>query len=115
MSSNTNILIIFCGYLGSLLLAINSIPQVFKSYKTKSTKDISYAYQCFILCGLILNTIYTMYHNILPIMIGNCIEFILMFLLLFQKIYYDKLAKQTNTQHTDQQINRPTHIKHNGR
>ena len=86
MSSNTNILINICGYLGSLLLAINSIPQVFKSYKTKSTKDISYAYQCFILCGLILNTIYSIYYNILPIMIGNCMEFLIMIILLFEKM-----------------------------
>jgi MtN3 and saliva related transmembrane protein len=90
MSSYIIILTDICGYLGSLLLAVNSVPQVIKSYKTKSTKDISYAYQCFILSGLILNTIYSVYHNILPIIIGNFIEFILMFLLLLQKKHYDK-------------------------
>jgi MtN3 and saliva related transmembrane protein len=94
MSSNTIIFIDICGYVGSLLLAVNSIPQISKSYKTKSTKDISYAYQCFILSGLFLKTIYLTYHNILSIMIGTFIEFILMLLLLFQKIYYDKQTQQ---------------------
>jgi len=46
------------GYLGSSILAVQLIPQIVKSYKSKSTQDLSYTMLFLNIIGLTLITSY---------------------------------------------------------
>ena len=45
------------GFSGSFILSLEIIPQIYKSYKTKSTKNISFDWLIFYLIGIYLETL----------------------------------------------------------
>ncbi len=85
---NMNIEII--GFIGSGIIASALAPQVIKSWKTKSTKDISLLWNTLLLIGLIVFVIYGVGIKSRPIMIFSSIEAIFTLSLLILKLLYGK-------------------------
>lgn len=80
------------GHLGGAIVALALAPQVIKSWKTKSTKDISLLWNSWLLTGLIIFTIYGIGISSYPIIIFNTIEVGFTLSLLILKLLYDKKA-----------------------
>lgn len=76
------------GYLAGAIVAISLTPQVIKSWKTKSTKDISITWTLLYLTGLTLWVIYGFGITSYPIMITVTIEALLAISLLILKLKY---------------------------
>lgn len=64
------------------------IPQVYKAWKYKSTKDISMVMYLVFLTGTILWLIYGVHHQSLPIILANIITSILLLFMIYLKIKY---------------------------
>jgi len=78
----------FTGYLAGAILAVALIPQVYKSYKTKSTTDISLAWNIILVIGLLLYLVYGIGINQKPIIVMNSIEALLSISLVIAKLIY---------------------------
>jgi len=64
----------FIGYLAMITVAISLTPQVIKSWKTKSTKDISTTWTTLYVIGLSLWLIYGIGIWSLPLVFASIIE-----------------------------------------
>lgn len=78
------------GHIGAGIIASALAPQVIKSWKTKSTEDISLLWNSLLLIGLIIFIIYGIGIESRPIMIFTSIEASLTFSLLILKLFYSK-------------------------
>jgi MtN3 and saliva related transmembrane protein len=76
------------GYLAGFIVAISLTPQVIKSWKTKTTKDISIAWTSIYIVGLILWVIYGFGIGSFPVILTVAIEALLTVALLILKIEY---------------------------
>jgi MtN3 and saliva related transmembrane protein len=76
------------GLFGGLLVTISLLPQVIKSYKTKSTKDISIVYTLILMTGLAFWVLYAILNKIIPLAIFASIEFLMTLSLLILKLKY---------------------------
>ena len=76
------------GYLAGATVAVSLMPQVIKSWKTRSTKDISVPWMLIYLFGLILWVIYGVGISSLPMIITISIEALLVLSLLMLKLFY---------------------------
>lgn len=76
------------GFLGGALVTVSLLPQVIKSFKLKSTKDISIGYTLILITGLILWIPYAVIHNIIPLIIFTSIELAFAISLLTLKLIY---------------------------
>ena len=76
------------GYLGAFTIAISLLPQVIKSWKTKSTKDISILWNSIYIIGLSMILVYAIGINEMPIIIGAIIEISLAVSLFIAKVLY---------------------------
>ena len=76
------------GYLAGALVAGALIPQVLKSWKTKSTKDISLLWNSTLLTGLVLWVVYGYGIGSMPLLIFATIEASLSLSLLVLKLTY---------------------------
>lgn len=85
---NMNIEIV--GFIGSGIIASALAPQVIKSWKTKSTKDISLLWNSLLLIGLIVFVFYGVGIKSRPIMIFTSIEATFTLSLLALKLLYRK-------------------------
>jgi len=83
---NTDLL----GYAAGFLVAISLFPQIFKSWKTRSAKDISYLWTLLQLAGMLLWIIYGIILFSKPIVIFTSIETILITSLIFLKFSLEK-------------------------
>jgi MtN3 and saliva related transmembrane protein len=64
------------------------VPQVYKTWKNKSVKDISLSMYTVLLMGLLLWIVYGFYINSLPIITANIITATLSVLIVIMKIKY---------------------------
>ncbi len=76
------------GFLGGALVTISLLPQVIKSFKTKSTKDISIAYTLTLMGGLALWISYAVLNDIIPLLIFASIELAITASLFVLKLIY---------------------------
>lgn len=76
------------GYLSGGLITIALLPQIIKSWKTKSTKDISIPWMIIYIIGLFLGVVYGFLINSLPIIITTIIEMLMAISLLILKLIY---------------------------
>jgi len=74
------------GYVAGILVVISLLPQVIKSWKTKSTKDISLARYIIYVSGLILWITYAVIINNGPVAIMNGVGLVLAVSILYLKI-----------------------------
>lgn len=76
------------GLLAGVLTTISFLPQAIKTWKTKSTKDISLEmFLCFCL-GVILWIVYGFFTRNFPVFVANFATFVLAFTILVCKLRY---------------------------
>ena len=80
----------FFGFSAALLTTIAFLPQLYKTWKTKSADDVSLIMLILFIIGLICWIIYGLKINSLPILVANIITFIFNFSILILKITYRK-------------------------
>lgn len=78
------------GYLGGIFIMISFIPQVVKSYKTKSVEDLSIWMVIATFAGTLFWVIYGFLINGKPIIIMNIIFGIIVLFQLYLKVKYEK-------------------------
>ena len=76
------------GHAAGLLVAIALLPQLIKTFRTKSTKDISITWTLTLMTGLILWVIYGVANGIKPLMIFASLEFLMSATLFTLKLIY---------------------------
>ena len=76
------------GYVGGVLLAITSIPQIYRTFKTQKTDDISIYFIFLQIITCIFFLVYGILINANPIMAANSILLFELLLLLFAKIKF---------------------------
>ena len=76
----------FFGFLAALLTTIAFLPQLYKTWKTKSADDVSLIMLILFITGLTCWIIYGIQINSIPILVANIITFILNFSILILKI-----------------------------
>ena len=78
------------GFLAALLTTIAFLPQLYKTWRTKSADDVSLVMLILFITGLVCWIIYGLKINSIPILIANIITFIFNFSILVLKISYLK-------------------------
>ena len=78
----------YVGLLAGILTTISNLPQLIKSWKTKSTKDVSLKWLLLLGIGILVWLVYGFMIDELPIIIANFFGFILVLGLIFLKIKY---------------------------
>ena len=78
------------GFLAALLTTIAFLPQLYKTWKTKSADDVSLIMLILFLIGLLCWIVYGLKINSIPILVANIITFIFNFSILILKITYSK-------------------------
>ena len=78
------------GTIGGASIALSLVPQVIRTYRTKSAFDISYVYQAIYIFGTTLVNIYAISLNLWVIYIPCLIEEALIISLTVMKYFYDK-------------------------
>jgi MtN3 and saliva related transmembrane protein len=83
----------FLGITGSLIICGSVIPQVIRTYKTKSARDLSIIYLMTLMTGLILLTAYSVYIRDLVFIFGNVLSLLSIGILigLWKRYYYNDL------------------------
>ena len=64
----------FLGMTGSLIICGSVIPQVMKTYRTKSARDLSNTYLMTLMAGIILLTVYSVYIRDMVFIFGNTLS-----------------------------------------
>ena len=78
------------GFSAALLTTIAFLPQLYKTWETKSADDVSLVMLILFLTGLICWIIYGLKINSIPILVANFVTFIFNFSILILKISYKK-------------------------
>ncbi|BAT55332.1 hypothetical protein NOS3756_43110 [Nostoc sp. NIES-3756] len=76
------------GIVAATLTTVAFLPQVWRTWKTKSAKDVSFIMLIAFMSGLVLWLIYGIILNALPIILANSITLVLNFIILWLKIKY---------------------------
>ena len=78
------------GFLAAFLTTIAFLPQLFKTWKTKSAGDVSLIMLVLFITGLICWIIYGIKINSFPILIANVVTFFFNFSILILKLSFNK-------------------------
>ena len=78
------------GFLAALLTTIAFLPQLYKTWQTKSADDVSLVMLILFITGLVCWIIYGFKINSIPILVANIITFIFNSSILVLKISYRK-------------------------
>ena len=76
------------GLIAATLTTIAFVPQVYKTWKEKTTKDISLSMYAVLFTGVLLWLVYGFFIKSLPIILANTITAILLVFMLLMKIKY---------------------------
>ena len=79
------------GYLGGAFIMVSFVPQIIKSYKTKSVADLSLGMILATLIGTLFWIIYGFLIKGLPVVVMNSIFGIIVLYQLYLKIKYDEV------------------------
>lgn len=84
----------FLGITGSLIICGSVIPQVIKTYRTKSARDLSITYLTTLMIGIVLLTIYSIYIRDVVFIFGNVLSMLSIGILigLWKRYYYNGLT-----------------------
>ena len=84
----------FLGITGSLIICGSVIPQVIKTYRTKSARDLSITYLTTLMIGIVLLTIYSVYISDPVFIFGNVLSLLSVVILigLWKRYYYNGLT-----------------------
>ncbi len=78
------------GYISATLTTIAFLPQIIKTVKTKSAKDVSMGMFVLFTCGVFLWIVYGFLTMAMPVLIANAVIFCLALAQIILKIKYDK-------------------------
>ena len=67
----TSLIFEILGTVGSLILCASAIPQIFKTYRTKSSGDLSFIYLATLMLGLMFLMMYSIYVKDFVFIFGN--------------------------------------------
>ena len=87
--NNFNYIDLF-GFSAAFLTTIAFLPQLYKTWQTKSAEDVSLIMLILFITGLICWIIYGSKINSIPIIVANVVTFIFNFSILILKITYRK-------------------------
>ena len=73
------------GYVGTGILAITLVPQVYKTFRSKQANDLSWTYLFLQIIANVLFIIYGFGIDSLPVIISNCMVAVLSLSLVFAK------------------------------
>jgi len=76
------------GLTAGTLTTISFLPQVIKTWRSKSVKDISIGMFLTYCIGILLWIFYGIYINSVPVIVTNIVTFTLAFLILVMKMRY---------------------------
>ncbi len=79
------------GYCAAVLTTLAFLPQLIKTWRTKSAEDVSYFMLSLFLAGVLCWILYGLNIRSFPIVIANSITFILNVFILFLKIKFDSI------------------------
>ena len=85
--------IMYLGLLAGALTTGSAFPQLIKSFKTKSTADLSIWFLIALLSGVTLWILYGVAMSDLPLVIANSVSFLPLSCTLFLKIKWDVLNR----------------------
>lgn len=78
------------GVIGGSAISLSLLPQVFLTYKTKCTSDISYLYQAIYIFGTALVNTYAIYFGYWAVYVPCLVEMLLIITLTVMKVIYDR-------------------------
>jgi len=78
------------GYLGTLLNVIMLVPQVVRTWKTKRTKDLSFATLLIFLLACVSWILYGIEKSAIPVIIANVVVGTMNIILIIIKLKYPK-------------------------
>jgi MtN3 and saliva related transmembrane protein len=84
------------GYIGAVLLDITLLPQLYKTFKSKQTRDISIYFMFLQIITCIFFLTYGILLNEAPIMMANSILMLELLVLLYAKIRYSYCITEQN-------------------
>ena len=87
--NNFNYIDLF-GFLAALLTTIAFLPQLYKTWNTKSADDVSLIMLILFIIGLICWIIYGLKIHSIPIIVANIVTLIFNFSILILKLIYNK-------------------------
>ena len=87
--NNLNYIDLF-GFLAAFLTTLAFLPQLYKTWQTKSAEDVSLIMLILFIIGLICWIIYGLKIHSIPIIIANVVTFIFNFSILILKLSYNK-------------------------
>jgi MtN3 and saliva related transmembrane protein len=76
------------GYVAGFLVATALAPQIMKTWKSKSAKDISTLWAIVLMSGLFLWIVYAIIQAIMPLAVFGIVEFCMALTLLIFKLIY---------------------------
>ncbi len=76
------------GFLAAVLTTIAFLPQVLKTWRTKSAEDVSIVMLVMFITGLLFWIVYAIHINSLPVLIANIITFGLNVIILLLKLIF---------------------------
>ncbi len=79
------------GFMAALLTTIAFLPQLYKTWKTRSANDVSLVMLILFIIGLICWIIFGIKINSIPILVANVITLIFNFSILILKIKYREI------------------------
>ncbi len=85
--------IMYLGLLAGALTTSSAFPQLIKSYKTRSTEDLSLWFLVVLLSGVTLWISYGIAVSDLPLIIANSVSFLPLSCTLYLKIKWDVVAR----------------------
>ncbi|CAF1282878.1 unnamed protein product [Didymodactylos carnosus] len=86
------------GYLGGALLAICLLPQLYRTYKTRSAGDFSYIWNVLYMAGMIITIVYLIEVKALAGWISLVCEFAMALALFIMKAYLQFHTKKSEKQ-----------------
>lgn len=86
------------GYIGAAILNTSAIPQIYKCYKTKSAKDLSWGFFATLGSGMIINFAYGILIDHPAIYCGSSISFVLYGTIAGMKYYFEHVENSASNE-----------------
>eukprot|EP00897_Mesotaenium_endlicherianum_P008658 jgi/Mesen1/7820/ME000415S07019 len=84
----------WCGFLGACIFPASLIPQLIKTFRTKSAEDISYVWQIFFIFGIVSTGIYAVGYELWPIFYPLLFELSFIVASIVMKVCYGRRIRR---------------------
>lgn len=80
----------YLGLIAGLFTTFSTVPQIVRVFRLKSAREISTTFTVMLLVGVLIWLAYGITGQLLPVIIWNSISAVLVAMLLYAKIKYDR-------------------------